>query len=400
MIDPVETMNAEPQRLPWLGPRAVGFAVWAAAIGGPLVVTAGLFYLTSQAQRDYIFFYLGLVAVIGVFGGIWPAVACAVVSFLCVDYFFVPPVYTWTIADEQDIVNLVAFLATAVLVGLLASRRRSALLQAEALASQLQHANTELVRLNKEQAQAAQAALRLARSEQQINALREADRLRRDLLANVSHELRTPLGTILAVSTDPDNGRSTAELDSAMETIAAEARRLNTLVTDMLDVTIIEGGALELDLVPVDLADAVDAAVERLHRVSPSRSVTWDLEAAGADVLADWDRLGQVFDNLLSNADRFAPDGTPIDIDVTREQRGLVTIRVSDRGPGVPPDIRDSIFERFFRGDGNGGSGGTGLGLAIVKGLVEAHAGSVAVEVGVEPGATFRFTLPEAHHSE
>jgi two-component system OmpR family sensor kinase len=168
----------------------------------------------------------------------------------------------------------------------------------------------------------------------------------------------------------------------------------------MLAVTIIEGGALELDLVPVDLADAVEAAVERLHRVSPSRSVTWDLQAAGADVLADWDRLGQVFDNLLSNADRFAPDGTPIDIDVTREQRGLVTIRVSDRGPGVPPDIRDSIFERFFRGDGNGGSGGTGLGLAIVKGLVEAHAGSVAVEVGVEPGATFRFTLPEAHHSE
>src|SRR5258706_9942426 len=99
MIDPVETMNAEPQRLPWLGPRAVGFAVWAAAIGGPLVVTAGLFYLTSQAQRDYIFFYLGLVAVIGVFGGIWPALACAVVSFLCVDYFFAPPVYTWTVAD-------------------------------------------------------------------------------------------------------------------------------------------------------------------------------------------------------------------------------------------------------------------------------------------------------------
>jgi K+-sensing histidine kinase KdpD len=369
--------------------------VWAAALGGPLVATAVLFNLSHLTQRDYIFVYLGLVVLVGVFGGLWPALACAVVSFLCVDYFFVPPIYTFTIADEQDIVNLVAFLGTAAVVGLLASRLRAALLHTEALAGQLQHANTELVRLNQEQAQAAQAALRLARSEQQINALRETDRLRRDLLANVSHELRTPLGTILAVSTDPSNERDSKDLDRALQTIAAEARRLNTLVTDMLDMTIIEGGALELDLVPVDLADAIEAAAERLHRVSVSRNVTWDRESARVEVLADWDRLGQIFDNLLSNADRFAPDETPIDISVAREQRGLVTVRVGDHGPGVPPEIRDSIFERFFRGDGNG-SGGTGLGLAIVKGLVEAHAGTVAIEDVVEAGATFRFTLPES----
>ena len=369
--------------------------MWLAALGGPLLVTAALFHLTHQTQRDYVFFYLGLVAVVGFFRGLWPALASAAVSFLCVDYYFVPPVYTFTIADETDIVNLLAFLATAAVVGLLASQRRSALLHAEALAGQLQHTNTELVRLNQEQAEAAQAALRLARSQQQINALQESDRLRRELLANVSHELRTPLGTILAESTDPSKERSRAQMAQALQTIAAEARRLNALVADMLDMTIIEGGALELDLSSVDLADAIDAAVERLHRVSPDREVAWDHDAAQLEVLADWQRLGQIFDNLLSNADRFAPSSTPIIIDVAQEEPGLVAVRVADRGPGVPTEIRERIFERFFRGESDGVSTGTGLGLAIVKGLVEAHAGKVAIEDGDQPGATFRFTLPE-----
>jgi K+-sensing histidine kinase KdpD len=366
------------------------------ALGGPALVTAVLFHYAHPTGRDYVFFYLALVAVVGVFRGLWPAIACAVVSFLSVDYYFVPPVYTWTIADEQDIVNLTSFLATAAVVGLLASRRRDALLQAQALARQLQNANTELVRLNKEQAEAAQAALRLARSEQQINALQETDRLRRELLANVSHELRTPLGTILAESTDPATVRAPDQLKRSLATIAAEARRLNALVADMLDMTTIEGGALELDLAPIDLGDAIESAVERLHRAAPKREVTWGQDAARVEVLADWGRLGQIFDNLLSNADRFAPDETVIAISVTREEPGLVTVRVADEGPGIPVEIRQRIFERFFQGSNADGTGGTGLGLAIVKGLVEAHAGTVAVEDGDRPGATIRFTLPEA----
>ena len=377
--------------------RWVDRAAWVTAVVGPPLVTAALFQLSHQTQRDYVFIYLGLVAVVAVLRGLWPALLCGGISFLLVDYFFVPPVYTFTIADETDLVNLSAFLGTAVLVGLLASRQRNAQLQAEALARQLQNANSELVRLNKEQADAAQAALRLARSEQQINALRETDRLRRELLANVSHELRTPLGTILTESTDPSNDRNAEEMRKAMTTIAAEARRLNALVADMLDVTTIEGGALELDLAPVVLDDAIEAAVERLHHVSPEREVRWEREAAQVVALADWDRLGQIFDNLLANADRFAPAPTPIEIEVNREPPGLVAVRVIDHGPGIAADLRDHIFERFFRGQSNGASaGGTGLGLAIVKGLVEAHAGTVTVDEGGDHGAVFHFTLPEA----
>jgi two-component system, OmpR family, sensor histidine kinase KdpD len=220
--------------------------------------------------------------------------------------------------------------------------------------------------------------------------------LRRELLANVSHELRTPLGTILAESTDPTGERSAEEVGHAMKAIAAEARRLNALVADMLDMTIIEGGALQLELAPLDLNDAIEGAAERLHRASPDREVVWNRDSARVDLLADWERLGQIFDNLLSNADRFAPVSTPIGIEVTCEKAGLATIRVSDRGPGIPAELRDRIFERFFRGQSEGNMGGTGLGLAIVKGLVEAHAGTVAVEQTPQAGATIRFTLPEA----
>ena len=369
---------------------------WLVAIGGPLIVTAVLVRFSQQTQRDYIFIYLGLVAVVGVIRGLWPAVLCAAISFFCVDWFFVQPLYTFTIADEQDIVNLLAFLAVAGVVGLLASRRRQGLLQSEALARQLQEANTELIRLNKEQAEAASSALRLARSEQQIKALQEADRLRRDLLANVSHELRTPLGTILTESTDLSNAETTAEARRTLQTIAAEGRRLKALVDDMLDMAVIESGALELDLVSLDVGDAIVAAADRLHRASPDRKIDWNADDAHVAVFADWDRLGQILDNLLSNADRFAPPGTPLMVRVSRETPGLVTIRVIDRGPGVSGELRERIFERFFRGESDGKAGSTGLGLAIVKGLVEAHAGTVEVEDGTEPGAVFRFTLPEA----
>jgi two-component system sensor histidine kinase KdpD len=387
-------MSAEPQPRSVARWQAPDWVIWVLALAGPGLLTAVLIQFSSTENRNYVFLYLGVVAVVGVLRGFWPALLAAAVSFALLDYFFTVPYYTFTMSQPWDVVNLLVFVAAAALVGVLASRRRQALLQAQAVTQQLRDVNSELVRLNKEQAEAAQAALRLARSEQQIHALQETERLRRELLANVSHELRTPLGTILTESTDPTGDRTAEQVGHAMQTIATEARRLDALVADMLDITIIEGGALQLELAPLDLDDAIEAAAERLHRVSPDREVLWNRDSARVDVLADWERLGQVFDNLLSNADRFAPPSTPIAIEVTREQEGLATIRVSDRGPGIPIELRDRIFERFFRGQSDGNTGGTGLGLAIVKGLVEAHAGTVAVEHGSQSGATIRFTLP------
>lgn len=371
-----------------LTPRAQQALAWLAAILVPAVLTAGLLRLGGQ-RRDYVFLYLAVVAVLGVLGGLWPALAAAALSFLLVDFFFVPPVHTFTIDSEQDIVNLLAFVATAGLVGLLTARRRRALVRAEALALQLR-------RVNAEQSESARQALRLARSEERVRALEETDRLRRDLLSTVSHELRTPLGTVLTESTNPLSPEAASpEADRRLRTIAAEAIRLTALVDDMLDVAVIEAGMLELDLEPLRVGDAIEAAVERLERASPGRRVTWDRDQAQVEALADWDRLGQVFDNLLVNAARFSPPASPIRVDVGSEP-GLVWVRVSDGGPGVPPELRERIFDRFVRGDATpaGPGPGTGLGLAIVRGLVEAHGGSVAVEDADGTGAAFRFTLP------
>ena len=251
------------------------------------------------------------------------------------------------------------------------------------------------MRLNRDQAEASQSALRLLLSEQQVNALQEADRIRRDLLANVSHELRTPLGTILNESTDIASSMSGADASRRLSTIASEARRLRTLVDDMLDMARIEGGALDLNLEPTNIGDAIGAAIERLHRQSPNREVKVEPASAEVPVLADWGRLGQILDNLLANADRFAPAGTPIEIRISGREPGLVTVEVVDHGPGISPEVRAHAFERFVRGHGH--APGTGLGLAIVKGLVEAHAGTVRI-LDPQPGlgAVIQLTLPEA----
>jgi two-component system sensor histidine kinase KdpD len=338
---------------------------------------------------------MGLVASIAVLRGLLASLLAAAISFLLVDYFFVPPVGSLTFASRQDLVNLVVFFGTAGLVGFLASNRRQTLDQAEALASQLRQLNAELVRLNREQAEAAQAAIRLARTEHQVQLLQQNEQYYRDLLASVSHDLRTPIGSIL---TDSTNMLLTQAMNASVrfriEAIATEARRLNRLVGNMLEMARIEGGALQLTLEPVQVRDALEAAVERSHKGSPDRQVEWNAGDAAVSVLADWDRLGQIFENLLSNADRFAPPGTPIVVAVSQEDPGLVTIRVSDSGPGVPVELRPRLFGRFVKGETEPG-GGTGLGLAIVRGLVEAHAGTIALEDRPGGGTTFRFTLPK-----
>jgi two-component system sensor histidine kinase KdpD len=380
-------------------PRSRALLGWAAAVVAPIAVTAALVPSGGAQSRDYVFIYLAVVAALAVLSGLGPALVAAILSFGLVDYYFVPPVHTLTIADQTDVINLLVFVGTAGLIGGLGSRRRRAQLSAEALTLELRRANSQLERLNREQAEAAAVAMRLARTEQQVHALEETDRLRAELLANVSHELRTPLASILTGATDlltaPDTPPAVRREIGA---VVAEAERLARLVSDMLDLARIEGHALQLDATDIDLREAVDASIARLHRTSPDRVVEVDL-AEPLEVLGDWDRLGQILDNLIGNADRYSPPGPPIRVEATHGKRGTVVVRVIDHGPGIPADQRDHVFDRFVRSDGTGpgAAGGTGLGLAIVRGLVEAHAGRVWIEESREgEGSRFAFVLPAA----
>ena len=367
-----------------------------AAVAGPLALTGVLAPLQTGQPRDLAFLYMAIVAVLGLFFGLVPALLGAAVSFLAVDYFFVPPIHELTIADETDLVNLLVFFGTAGLIGGLTARRRRSHLEAEALSRHLQEANDELGRLYRDQEQAARVAVRLAQAQQQVAGLREADRLRRELLQNVSHELRTPLAAILTGTTSLLGSTDLAGgVRAELELVAAQSRRLDRLVADMLDMARIEGHALDLRLESVSLREAAESAAARLRGTHPARDVLIHADAELA-VLADWERLGQILDNLLANADRFAPAGTPIEIEAEPGARGVVVTRVVDHGPGVPAELQEHLFDRFVRASGEGG-GGTGLGLAITKGLVEAHAGRIWLDDdGHGHGAVFAFTLPEA----
>lgn len=378
----------------------------AAAVLGPVALTAALLPVAQAQRRDYTYLYLALVAGVGLFSGWRTALLCAALGFLAADLFMVAPYLTLTIANPADLVNLVVFLGVAIGVGMLGSRRRHAQIAARDVAARLRSANAEMERLERERADAATVAVRLARAEQQVRLLEASDRVRTELLANVSHELRTPLASLLTGAGDL---LTRPELPPAarpeVEALAGQARRLERLVADLLDMARIEGHALTLDPVEIDLGDALEVAAARLRLTSPGRPVEVLLPAAGLEVLADWDRLGQILDNLLQNADRHAPQGTPITVSAVPGKRSMVVIRVIDRGPGVAAEQRERIFERFVRGaDGEAGGAasggrpsGTGLGLAIVRGLVEAHAGRVWMEEpGEGEGGRFAFTLPAA----
>jgi K+-sensing histidine kinase KdpD len=371
---------------------AVTVAAYAAALAAPTALTLVLVGVSFNNPRDYAFLYLSIVAVLGVATGIGPALLSAALSFVLVDYLFVPPTHTLSIANNEDVVNLVVFFGAAGLVGTLGSLRRNAQLRSQALAAELQRANVDLARLNREQAEAAEVAARLAERDRQVQVLEETDQVRHEFFANVSHELRTPLGGILTGATAVlRRDELPAALRDELEDVAAASRRLARLVSDMLDMARIEGGAIDLQLDAVDLADALDAAVARLRLVSPQRRVEVQVATATPEVRADWDRLGQVIDNLLANADHFAPPSTAITVTAELNGDGAV-VRVVDAGPGVPAESRERIFERFVRG-----TGGTGLGLPIVRGLVTAQGGRVWLEdPGPGEGGRFAFSLPRA----
>lgn len=370
---------------------------YVAALLAPIALTALLSALSTTQSRDYVFLYLAVVAMLGVLCGLGPPLVAAAASFLLVDWFFVEPLHTFTIADETDLVNLAVFFGVAGLVGSLGSHRRRAQLRAEALAGELRRANSELERLAREEAEAAAVAVRLAQTQQQVRALEAADQMRRELLANVSHELRTPLGAILTgVTGQADRADLPADTRSELRAVAGEAERLGRMVADMLDLARLDAHAMDLQLSETNMADAIAAAVERLRLRAPDRRVAIEARGGPLDVLADWDRLGQVLDNLLSNADRNSPSGADITIEVGAGKRSMAVITVADLGPGVPPELRPHLFQRFVRDEREGKAGAsTGLGLAIARGLVEAHAGRLWLEEdGSTPGARFSFTLP------
>ncbi len=234
---------------------------------------------------------------------------------------------------------------------------------------------------------------RLAAEIEQARLAAEAERLRSTLLSSVSHDLRTPLAAITGAASSMLEDPSLAEdtRGELIETIAEESERLNRLVTNLLDMTRIDSGSLQLnrDWHPVE--ELVGCALARLEKALVGRRVETLLPADLPLVPLDAVLVEQVLVNLLENALKYAGPESAVRIAAGLEE-GAVVVEVADQGPGLPPGSEERVFERFYRGAT--GPRGFGLGLAICRAIVTAHGGRISAANRPQGGAAFRFTLP------
>ena len=243
-----------------------------------------------------------------------------------------------------------------------------------------------------EQTALALERLRLEAEMRDVETVRERDRLRAALLSSVSHDLRTPLTSILAAAAEL---RQRAD-DPLIEMIGSEATRLNRFVSNLLDMTRVEAGALRLQVEAVDLVDAVGAAVHDTRRSLEGRPIKLEVAPDLPLVRVDPHLFHHCLLNLLDNAGRYGDPGSPITIGAERS-RDHLALTVLDKGPGLPPGREGEVFETFRRLEGSDRvAGGTGLGLAIVKGFAEAMGITVAATNRIDrPGARFSLIFPE-----
>jgi len=242
----------------------------------------------------------------------------------------------------------------------------------------------------------------LANLEERNRRLVESERVKGELVSNVSHELRTPLASVLGFSSLMlERDLPPEETHRYLEVIRTEARRLGSLLNDLLDLQRVEQETLELRLDELNLNDLLATQVMLYSAQSDAHELRFEPSVQPLLVHGDADRLAQVIGNLLSNAIKYSPEGGAIEIaaDLIGED---ATVWVRDSGLGIPAEHQDQIFTKFFRGDvgREWGIPGTGLGLVLARQIVEAHGGEAGFESTPGAGSTFWFRLPAAGHPE
>ena len=228
--------------------------------------------------------------------------------------------------------------------------------------------------------------------------LRELDAMRTEFLANVSHELRTPLAVIKGSANSllqPDVIFDESTRREFLQSIDKDADTLTRLMDDLLMMSRLEADALEVSRKPLDLIELVDSVRDRLDKLTVRHRLYLDIPDDIPPVNIDEHRIGEVLTNLVENAVKFSEENTPIIIRATRDKQEVI-MSVADEGIGIPEELHQKIFDRFFQEDDRktGRRKGTGLGLAICRGIIEAHGGNIWVESKPGKGTKFSFSLP------
>jgi K+-sensing histidine kinase KdpD len=336
------------------------------------------------------------VVIVARFWGTGPALIAAASGAGAYSYYFLPPA-GFAIVDPQDWIEFFTFIGTAVIAGELASR-------AERRTAEAQAGRQEIERLYQELHGAFERA-------SEAEAARRNEQLKAALLDALTHNLRTPLTSIKAAVTALIRAGSwtrDSELTAdgrleLLQVIDEESDRLNRFIgglaqTDRLEVQ------RPIHLRAVSVEDVVRAGLHRAETVMKDHKVVLALDAGLPPVSVDAASITEAIYILLDNASKYAPVGTAITIGATRDEDGEVRVAVSDEGPGIPAELRERVFEKFFRVPGRESHdphrAGVGLGLPIARRLIEAQAGRIWIQApAAERGTTVVVLLPAAFES-
>lgn len=332
------------------------------AVAGVAALTVGCWLVTPLTGYAAIsLIYLLGVLLAGMILSRGPVLLVATLSALSWNFLFIPPRFTLHIAKVEDALTFITFFIIALTVGGLTAQLKAR----EHLAAQVQLA-------------------------------KNSERLRKTLLDCVSHELKTPLAAIGAASQEllrlAPNGHDVKMLQQLAGEIHAGSHRLNRVVNNLLDMNRLESGVVQPNREWCDVRELLQSAIEIESEALKGRDLRLDVPDSIPLALVDHLLMEQAIAKLLANAASHTPSRLPVEVDAEYENGHLV-ISVSDRGPGVPPEVLNRIFEKFYRGDDRR-AGGLGLGLSIARGFVEAHGGQLTAESRDGGGARFVMKIP------
>lgn len=369
-----------------------------AVLGTALItIVLGPFHTRINATTVALTFLL-VVLFVALFRGSGPALVASVLAMLSLNFFFLPPLYTFSIAHQQNWVALTVFFTTAIAVGQLSAR-------AKRRAEEAEMAKHELERLYSELRDTFERA-------SQAEALRRSEKLKSALLDAVTHDLRTPLASVKAsITTLLDEARGSTDggepvvLDAEsrldmMEVIDQESDRLNRFIGDLIELARIEAGELQLRPRWGGVDEIISTALARAEPLIARHEIEVEIQKDLPLLMVDNRAVTEVVYSLIDNAAKYSPAHTTIRITASRGDDEMVHMAVEDMGQGIPAELRKRVFDKFFRAMRDGDvptrePSGTGMGLAIAKGIVEAHGGRIWIEAGRDgKGTRVCFTLP------
>lgn len=380
--------------------RAAGYA---SAVLGIAAVTAALAPFAGGEVINSTTVALALLLIVLFVATGWgsrPAIVAAVLGVLCFNFFFLPPTGTLTIEDPQNWIALAAFLMTAMIAGQLSSRARRRAEEAEA-------GRREIERLYGELRDAFERA-------SHAEALRQSEQLKSALLDAVTHDLRTPLTSIkVSVTTLLREGQANGEVPvvfdqearrEMLEVIDEEADRLNHFIEGLVELARIEAGELQLRRRWGAVDEILVAALARAEPLVRRHRIVTEVDDELPVVRVDARAVAEVIYTLLDNAAKYSPPGTVVRVSAARAGDEMIEIAVADQGRGIAPELRERVFDKFFRVAPDTATRqpkGIGMGLAIARGIIEAHGGRIWIDdAATGQGTRVVFTLPIGDNDE